>query len=136
MIVDLVQHHVAITSTLAVFEMGLPGRPSIQPRVLDAMSPEARADMLAAKVGVTDLATLRRSVRRRTHSLSGSFQEGKFERAFVKAGGLLLARADTTGAGGGSLPAAATSAYNRVTACVPRDRIHWHEHRRESTIER
>jgi hypothetical protein len=34
MILDLVQHHVAVTSTLTAFEMILPGRPSIQQRVL------------------------------------------------------------------------------------------------------
>src|SRR6266536_3545806 len=35
MIVDLVQHHVAMTSTLPVFEMDVPGRPPMQKRVLD-----------------------------------------------------------------------------------------------------
>ena len=40
----LVQHDVAITSTLPVFEMGsFPGRPTMQKRVLDALSPDARA---------------------------------------------------------------------------------------------
>ena len=35
----LVQHHVAVTSTLPVFEMGsFPGRPTMQKRVLDALS--------------------------------------------------------------------------------------------------
>ena len=38
MILDLVKRHVAITSTLPVFEVEVPGRPSIQRRVLDALS--------------------------------------------------------------------------------------------------
>ncbi len=39
----LVKHHVAITSTLPVFESGgIPGRPPLQQRVLDVMTPEAR----------------------------------------------------------------------------------------------
>ncbi len=43
MIVDLIQHHVAVTSTLPVFEMGsFAGRPTVQKRVLDALSPDAR----------------------------------------------------------------------------------------------
>ena len=33
-----VQHHVAVTSTLPVFGIGVPGRPSIPQRVLDALS--------------------------------------------------------------------------------------------------
>jgi hypothetical protein len=38
MIRNLVSHHVAVTSTLPVFEAGAPGRPALQPRTLDAMS--------------------------------------------------------------------------------------------------
>jgi hypothetical protein len=41
MIRDLVSHHVAVTSTLPVFEAHAPGRPALQPRTLDAMSPES-----------------------------------------------------------------------------------------------
>src|SRR5579872_5349614 len=36
MIHDLVTHHVAVTSTLPVFEAGVPGRPKLQSRVLNA----------------------------------------------------------------------------------------------------
>src|SRR5215831_10274217 len=43
MIEDLVKHHVAVTSTLPVFELEVPGRPAIQPRVLEALSPDARS---------------------------------------------------------------------------------------------
>src|SRR5207237_3831385 len=43
MILNLVQHHVSVTSTLPVYEMFVPGRPTIQQRVLDALSPDARS---------------------------------------------------------------------------------------------
>ena len=36
----LVSHHVALTSTLPVFEGDVAGRPPLQSRMLDAMSPE------------------------------------------------------------------------------------------------
>ena len=38
----LVAHHVAITSTLPVFEHSVPGRPPLEQRVLDVMTPAAR----------------------------------------------------------------------------------------------
>src|SRR6266851_5818262 len=42
MILDLIKHHVAVTSTLPVFEMGsFPGRPTLQQRLLDALSQDA-----------------------------------------------------------------------------------------------
>ena len=37
----LVKHHVAITSTLPVFESGIPGRPPLRPEMLEAMSAPA-----------------------------------------------------------------------------------------------
>src|SRR5207237_7256649 len=42
MILDLVRHHVSVTSTLPVFEMFVPGRPAIQPRVLDGRERTSR----------------------------------------------------------------------------------------------
>jgi imidazolonepropionase-like amidohydrolase len=96
LIKDLVAHHVAITSTLPVFEDTVPGRPPLQARILDAMSPEARAHYLATRVRIT------------TPKPGGPpSQEGHnfklemdFEHAFAKAGGLLLAGEDPTGIGG------------------------------------
>src|SRR5262249_61701336 len=43
MILDLIKHHVAVTSTLPVFEEAVTGRPVMQRRVLDALTAEARA---------------------------------------------------------------------------------------------
>jgi imidazolonepropionase-like amidohydrolase len=88
----LVSHHVAITSTLPVFEPMQAGRPPLQTRMLDAMSAPAREAYLYARnrrfenpIPDADLAW--------SHLL-------KMERNFVAAGGLLLAGPDPTGNGG------------------------------------
>jgi len=90
MIHDLIAHHVAVTSTLPVFELLVPGRPPIEQRMLDAMSPESRVSYLTQRArGVGDVpwaALLKK--------------EEQFELAFAKAGGLLLAGPDPTGIGG------------------------------------
>ena len=49
---DLVSHHVAVTSTLPVFEASVPGRPKLQPRVLNAMSAESAQSYLTARGNV------------------------------------------------------------------------------------
>ena len=98
---ELVAHHVAVTSTLPVFEMFLPERPSLQQRMLDALSPDARSAFLANKVRVGDPAFLRQ--RFDTDSSPWPVllkKEMQFERAFAAAGGLLLAGEDPTGIGG------------------------------------
>jgi imidazolonepropionase-like amidohydrolase len=87
---DLVSHHVAVTSTLPVFEDGAPGRPRLQQRTLDAMSAESAQSYLTARARVP-------SDSPRTALLR---KEMDFEVAFVKAGGLLLAGPDPTGNGG------------------------------------
>ena len=101
MILDLVQRHVAITSTLPVFEMDVPGRPSIQPRVLDALSPDARALFLKNKLRRTDTAVIRKNYGSDVSPWPAAFKkEMEFEFGFVKAGGTLLAGEDPTGLGG------------------------------------
>src|SRR2546426_3026148 len=101
MILDLVQRHVAITSTLPVFEVDVPGRPTIQRRVLDALSPDARAAFLENKVRAADTNRLRRIYGTDTSPVAGAFKkEMEFEYAFTKAGGLLIAGLDPTGIGG------------------------------------
>ena len=101
MILDLVQHHVAVTSTLPVFEMGVPGRPTIQQRVLDALSPDARSAVLANKVRAGDASLIRQRYHTETSPWPEAFKkEMEFEYAFAKAGGLLLAGLDPTGMGG------------------------------------
>ena len=87
----LVGHHVAVTSTLPVFELGVPGRPPTERRVLDAMSAAARDSYLTFKAQL-DPADAAPAQLFRT--------EMDFEHAFAAAGGLLLAGPDPTGAGG------------------------------------
>ena len=102
MISYLVQHHVAVTSTLPVFEMGsFPGRPTMQKRVLDALSPDARSAVLERRVRSTDSARTRQRYGRDESPWPAAFKkELDFEYAFSKAGGLLLAGLDPTGMGG------------------------------------
>src|SRR5215216_3888763 len=95
----LVEKKVAITSTLPVFEAG--GAPLAQTgigagsallnqRVLNVMSTDARVRYLQARARVSPeanfIAVLRKAM--------------DFERAFVKAGGMLIAGLDPTGNGG------------------------------------
>ena len=87
---DLVAHHVAITSTLSVFEAMIPNRPPMEKRVMDAMSPLASESYLKAKSRGGDEAARSMPMKK----------EMEFERAFVKAGGLLMGGADPTGNGG------------------------------------
>jgi imidazolonepropionase-like amidohydrolase len=85
----LIAHHIAVTSTLPVFEDSLPGR-KLEQRTLDAMSAEAAQSYLTERARVpldTPWPALLR-------------KEMDFEVAFVKAGGLLLAGPDPTGDGG------------------------------------
>jgi hypothetical protein len=101
MILDLVKRHVAITSTLPVFEVEVPGRPSIQRRVLDALTPEARNAFLENKVRMGDTVRLKRIYGSEVSPTIAAFKkEMEFEYAFAKAGGLLLAGEDPTGIGG------------------------------------
>ena len=97
----LVQRHVAVTSTLPVFEMGsFPGRPTMQKRVLDALS-DARSAVLANRVRSSDENRIRQRFGNNGSPYAAAFQkEEEFEYAFSKAGGLLLAGLDPTGMGG------------------------------------
>ena len=101
MIMDLVQHHVAVTSTLPVFEMGVPGRPTIQQRILNALSPDARSSVLNNKVRASDASVIRQRYHADSSPWPAAFKkEMEFEHAFAQAGGLLLAGLDPTGMGG------------------------------------
>lgn len=94
LISTLISHHVAITSTLPVFEGDLGGgRPLLRQQALEAMSPQSREDFFllrqrpaSAPPPKIDPALLWR------HDL-------EMEREFVVAGGLLLAGPDPTGRG-------------------------------------
>ena len=92
LIATLVKAHVAVTSTLPVFEHSVPGRPPLRPDMLDAMSPEARTAFLYARN--------RRAVSQAGNSAEMFQRDMQLEHAFVQAGGLLLAGPDPTGNGG------------------------------------
>ena len=84
---ELVNRKVAVTSTLAVFE----NAPKLQPRFLDALSPTAALYYLEGRDRLSDQARAQSALRVK--------KEVEFERAFVKAGGLLMAGCDPTGNG-------------------------------------
>lgn len=88
----LVEHGVAVTSTLPVYEISVPGRPPVDQMVLEAMAPDARESYLTrrARIGAASGSTAAQALE----------LEMAFERAFVEAGGLLLAGPDPTGYGG------------------------------------
>jgi imidazolonepropionase-like amidohydrolase len=94
MIRDLVAHHVAVTSTLAVFEITVANRPP--------MAEEARAAKALAPQGWTTYLKIRSRLAEENDPADAVAlrKEMEFERAFVKAGGLLLAGCDPTSFGG------------------------------------
>lgn len=96
---DLVAHHVAVTSTLPVFELFVPDKVPLQQRVLDAMSEEARNQFLQNRVRF-DLPRRDPKTGEPRPWARVYEQEKEFERAFVQAGGTLLAGEDPTGMGG------------------------------------
>ena len=94
----LVAKHIALTSTLPVFEAGAPlthkgiGAASavLNPRVLNAMNNDARVRYLTNRSRIAADSPTAMLVRKSMD----------FERAFVAAGGLLIAGLDPTGNGG------------------------------------
>ncbi len=84
---------VPMTSTLAVYELSVQGRPTRDQRTLDAMTPEVRQDYLAMKARIDEIG-------RPVETLHAAMA---YESAFHAAGGLLAAGVDPTG-NGGALP--------------------------------
>jgi len=90
---EMVKNKVAMSSTLAVYELSYPDRPPLEDRVLEALAPEAREEYLSARKEM--------SARAAQSTMPELFRRAQaFERAFVKAGGLLGAGVDPTGVGG------------------------------------
>jgi imidazolonepropionase-like amidohydrolase len=89
----MVDNKVAMSSTLAVYELAYPDRPPLEDRVLAALAPEAREEYLTTRKET--------SARAAQSTMPELFRKAQaFERAFVKAGGLLAAGVDPTGIGG------------------------------------
>jgi imidazolonepropionase-like amidohydrolase len=94
----LVAKNVAVTSTLPVFEAGAPLTQSgigassaiLNPRVLNVMNTDARVRYLSARSRIASDSPVAALIRKSMD----------FERAFVAAGGLLIAGLDPTGNGG------------------------------------
>lgn len=96
---DLVAHGVAVTSTLSVYETFVPGATPEDARVLEALAPDARDEVLQFR------AQLRAQLGEQQGLvvLPRLFEKMKrWEHMFVEAGGLLVAGVDPWGTG--SLP--------------------------------
>ena len=93
---EMVENGVAMTSTLAVYELTVPGRPPLEERTERILAPEAFAEYMATRRAIE--ANADRSI------MPQVFRKAQdFEVAFVRAGGLLAAGVDATG-NGGALP--------------------------------
>ncbi len=96
LIATLISHHVAITSTLPSTAASVPvnttvdSRPALRPAVLEAMSPAARDAYFYS----------RNRPRSNNNAALLLRREMDMERAFVAAGGLLMAGPDPVGIGG------------------------------------
>jgi imidazolonepropionase-like amidohydrolase len=93
---EMVDAGVALTSTLAVYELSVPGRPPLEPRFERALAPEAYREYMATRESIQRSAN--------TSVMPTVFKKAQqFELAFARAGGLLGAGVDPTG-NGGALP--------------------------------
>lgn len=90
LVADLVSHHVALTSTLTVFETFAPGQP--EPPGIDVLDPILK----------DEFQKFRASLEKKNDPFYADLfaKARKMEVQFVRAGGLLLAGTDPTGAGG------------------------------------
>jgi imidazolonepropionase-like amidohydrolase len=89
---QMVNANVAMTSTLAVYELTVPNRPPLEDRVLDMMAPAVRDEYLQSRDEIAN---------RNDSPMTTLFPKAQaFEKAFVDAGGLLAAGVDPTGIGG------------------------------------
>jgi imidazolonepropionase-like amidohydrolase len=89
----MVRRKVSMTSTLAVYEPFVAHRPTKDPRVLNAMSPEVRASYLKIRNEIDSTGS-------GPIAAEGLQSAMAFEKEFVEAGGLLAAGVDPTGLGG------------------------------------
>jgi hypothetical protein len=92
----LVDHHVALTSTLPVFEQSVPLHAPLQARQMEVLSPQAKEAYLYNR----NLAASRAGTPRAEQFTQAYRNDLGLERQFVAAGGLLLAGPDPTGNGG------------------------------------
>src|SRR4029078_8493431 len=92
----LVDHHVAVTSTLPVFEQSVPLHAPLQARQMDVLTPQAKEAYLYSR----NLVNMRAGTARGEQQQKAYKNDLGLERQFVAAGGLLIAGPDPTGNGG------------------------------------
>jgi imidazolonepropionase-like amidohydrolase len=92
----LVDHHVAITSTLPVFEQSVPLHSPLQARQMDVLTPQAKEAYLYQR----NRTNMRAGTDRGEQEAKAYKNDLGLERQFVAAGGLLIAGPDPTGNGG------------------------------------
>ena len=95
LIKDLVAHHVAVTSTLPVFEDTGRGLAPLRPAAMAVLSPQAREAYLFERDAIAKMSPAKAKDRATAYRNNIGL-----ERRFVAAGGLLLAGPDPTGDGG------------------------------------
>src|SRR5262249_14486385 len=86
LIKNLVDHHVAVTSTLPVFEQDVPGHAPLWPRAMEVLTSEAREAYLYRRNRVSTEPADKAEESRTEYA-----HDIALERRFVAAGGLLLA---------------------------------------------
>jgi imidazolonepropionase-like amidohydrolase len=92
----LVDHHVAVTSTLPVFAQSVPLHEPLQARQMDVLSPQAKEAYLFSR----NLVASRAGTPRANEFAQAYKNDLGLERQFVASGGLLMAGPDPTGNGG------------------------------------
>jgi len=92
----LVDHHVALTSTLPVFAQSVPLHEPLQARQMDVLTPEAKEGYLFSR----NLTASRAGTPRANDFAQAYKNDLGLERQFVASGGLLMAGPDPTGNGG------------------------------------
>ena len=92
----LVRKHVAVTSTLPVFEQSVPLHAPLQQRQMDVLTAQAKESYLYLR----NLTASRAGTPRGQESADAYRNDLGLERQFVAAGGLLMAGPDPTGNGG------------------------------------
>jgi hypothetical protein len=92
---DLVRHGVAVTSTLAIFESFTGNPETVDPRLEDMLAPHLRGAYETARAKYMNPDAPGAHV-----WAAALWHEMQFERAFVQAGGKLMAGVDPTGWGG------------------------------------
>ena len=91
---EMIDNNVPMSSTLAVYEMSVPGRPPIDQRALDVLAPEVAEDVLAENQRYTE-----RDPGDYGTSPAVFKKAMEYELAFFRAGGILGAGVDPTGYG-------------------------------------